>query len=236
MGFAQQIFVSSSRSASDIIQTGNGFFLDYKEHIFFVSANHVVFCVSNPYAFIVSLNHKTRSNNAHELAYVNSYEEMAFIEGEPTIHKFTPLSAKTYDIVFSKVCPNELQYKDIGLFLIDMDMDTNIQVIKADSLKMPKSNINCIIKGKIAENKGNSIFKMNSKKYEIQYDNKQLDDLFYFNIETDDDLSGLSGSPVFDSNNYWIGMLIEQNKIEKCVSIVSGTKIIEVIDNLYFSS
>lgn len=233
---------------------GSGFFLQYKDKLVFVTADHVL----HPDDYNQS-DHVERSSKEYAYALVNNITN----KKEPLYTVLTPISGfhncDVYD--FKKYLNGEEdidvasipEFPDVSISIVDsnrfeypfltheLKVDEKVLVnegknklcIKEDAIVLPSKENRYIVLG-VVKNKSTGILwnRVNAFHFNLHYEGEEcgLYKFCYDRSIDSDNWEGLSGSPFFDETGRLVGMIIRVVHGDNIVWVVPMKEILNKID------
>lgn len=241
----QQVLVSSDDSASDIKGYGSGFFLQYRNKLFFITADHVAHI--NDFEeglrlgkddFVWVLNNE---NSTKELATV-----LTLIGGLFSFDKIDIRDELSFeipdmqDVTFSIISnPFEIPFlthelRDFNGELVVAAGKEKIR-LNSECISELKESDYCLIEGCVKWDITDGIRLERSNAIHFNLKFKEFDDegcyiLRYPSKVVYQHWAGLSGGPVFNNTYQLIGMAVRVNEYDDTIKVMPMKKITELMD------
>lgn len=258
---SQQLVTTTDKERTNIYGFGSGFFMQYKEHLFFVTANHVIHPkdeeTNEPIdqdLYVSIINNK---NVIHDdciqtiftpIGDIYTFEEYRLNKNIQTAKDVAQLFNAPYDIpdiairMFGK--DENFQYDFVTHELV-ADDGTIIVPHNLPKLKVPEDIAKdytigafSLIMGTVKNDVKDAKFeRMNVFYQDLKYVEELPDGHLVLSCPETINLDywkGLSGSPVMDQKGHIVGMLIEANDINNTI-IVLPMKLIKKFMDLVIS-
>lgn len=240
----QQIVVTSDKNGSNIKGFGSGFFFQYRDKLFFVTADHVI----HPDDFEEGMR-LGRDDYVWVLNNRNSSTELATM--------FTPIGGLFSfdqmnvedDLSFEIPDMKDITFAMLSNFFKfpflthELRVDDSVIVaagkekliISSHSMTELKDTDYCLIEGCVQWDikDGIKLYRCNEIHQDLTLESIDVDG--YYNLKCSspvkyDEWAGLSGGPVFNDKFNLIGMVISVSEVKDTVRVVPMKKITELMD------
>lgn len=240
----QQIVVTSDKNGSNIKGFGSGFFFQYRDKLFFVTADHVSHSDDfeegmrlgrDEYVWV--LNNK---NSTTELATMLTPVGGLFSFDQMNVEDELSFEIPDMKDITFAILPNSFKYP----FLTHELRVNNSVIVAAGKEKLIinshcmaelKDTDYCLIEGCVQWDikDGIKFFRCNAIHQDLTLYSIDVDG--YYNLKYSgpvkyDEWAGLSGGPVFNDKFKLIGMVISVNEVKDTVRVVPMKKITELMD------
>lgn len=241
----QQVLVSSDASAADIKGYGSGFFLQYRNKLFFITADHVAHIDDFEEGlrlgkddFLWVINNK---NSTKELATaltpigglfsfdkIDIRDELSFEIPDMQDVTFSILS-NSFKIPF---LTHEIRVPDLNF---EVAAGKEKIILNSECISELKESDYCLIEGCVKWNITDGIRLERSNVIHSNLKFKEFDDegcyiLSYPYKVVYQHWAGLSGGPVFNNAYQLIGMVIRVNEDDDTIKVMPMKKITELMD------
>lgn len=240
----QQVVVTSDKEAQDIKGFGSGFFFQYKERLFFVTADHV----SHPNDYNEGLRLEredyvwvfNNKNVSAELATIlTPVEGIYSFDLYDLRNKLSVIIPDMVDVCFS-ILPNSFSFPFLTHELSANDIvvvPAGIEkiIIKEECVTRLACDDYCLVEGCVQWDVNDTIrlHRKNAIHQDLTLDSIDSNGnykLKYPNRVVYGDWAGLSGAPVFNDKSRLVGMIIEINEVEGTILVVPMEKIMKFMD------
>lgn len=240
----QQIVVTSDKNGSNIKGFGSGFFFQYRDKLFFVTADHVIHpddfeegmrLGRDDYVWVLN-----NRNSSTELAtmftpigglfsfdQMNVEDDLSFEIPDMKDITFAMLS-NSFKFPF---LTHELRVDDSVIVAAGKEK----LIISSHSMTELKDTDYCLIEGCVQWDikDGIKFYRCNAIHQDLTLESIDVDG--YYNLKCSspvkyDEWAGLSGGPVFNDKFNLIGMVISVNEVKDTVRVVPMKKITELMD------
>ena len=240
----QQIVVTSDKNGSNIKGFGSGFFFQYRDKLFFVTADHVIHpddfeegmrLGRDDYVWVLN-----NRNSSTELAtmftpigglfsfdQMNVEDDLSFEIPDMKDITFAMLS-NSFKFPF---LTHELRVDDSVIVAAGKEK----LIISSHSMTELKDTDYCLIEGCVQWDikDGIKFYRCNAIHQDLTLDSIDVDG--YYNLKCSspvkyDEWAGLSGGPVFNDKFNLIGMVISVSEVKDTVRVVPMKKITELMD------
>lgn len=238
----QQVVVTTDKEGNNIKSFGSGFFFQYKDTLFFVTADHVLHSDdfeeglrlgTDDYLWVLNNNNSTTelSTMVTPIVGLCTFDEMNFNdELSLEIPNMKDIALAMLSNSFdSKFLTNELK---IGDYVIVKEGEEKL-IIKCTEALEEKDY--CLIEGCVKWNKKNGI---KLDRYNVIHQDLKLESIDkegYYILKYPghvkyEEWAGLSGGPVFNDKAKLIGMAIEVYQDDDTIRVIPIEKIMELMN------
>lgn len=238
----QQVVVTTDKEGNNIKSFGSGFFFQYEDTLFFVTADHVLHSDdfeeglrlgTDDYLWVLNnINSTTElSTMLTPIFGLFTFDMMNFndeLSLEIPDMKDIALAILPNTFFNSKFLTHDLKVED------EVIVDAGVEKKIIDCSEMLKKGDLCLIEGCVKwKKKGVILSRANAIYQNLKfkgYDNKGYYILKYERSVKYEDWAGLSGGPVFNDKAKLIGMAIEVNVVEDTICVIPIEKIMKLMN------
>lgn len=238
----QQVVVTTDKEGNNNKSFGSGFFFQYKDKLFFVTADHVLHSDdfekglrlgTDVYLWVLNNNNSTTELSTMFTPIVGllTFDKMNFndeLSLEIPDMNDIALAILPDTFLISKFLTHELKVED------DVIVEAGVEKKIIDCSEMLKEADLCLIEGCVKwSEKGVKLSRVNAIYKNLKF--KDYDTRGYYILKYEgsvkyEDWAGLSGGPVFNDKAKLIGMAIEVNVVEDTICVIPIEKIMELMD------
>lgn len=240
----QQVLVTSDDRALDIQGFGSGFFLQYRNKLFFITADHVthindfkegIRLGKDNYVWVFN-NHNTKEL-ATVLTPIRGLFSFDMIDIKDRLSFDIP---DMQDVTFS-ILPNSFKIPFLTHELRDSDNNLVVAagkekiILKSECISELEEFDYCLIEGCVEWKITNDIRIERSNAIHLDLKFKDIDREGYYTLSYPNRIiyqhwAGLSGGPVFNDTCQLIGMIISVNETDNTIKVMPMKKITKLMD------